>query len=180
MQFTNEFTTPAAPETTYNAMLDMRSVASCLPGATVGEDTDDGGLNATVAVKVGPIKMKYDGVVRIVEKDEAAHTATLNVRAREARGQGTAEANVHLVIEPDQAGSRAAMTTDLSVTGRVASMGAGVMQQVANSMVDQFAACLASKLEPAGPAPAEPEPLKALPLILKGIGAWIRGLFSSR
>lgn len=198
MQFTNEFTAPAAPETTYQAMLDLRSVASCLPGARLGTDTDDGGLNATVAVKVGPIRMSYAGVVRIDGRDDARHTATLSVRAREERGQGAAEAVVHLIVVPDEAGSRARMTTDLSVTGKVAGMGAGVMQEVANSMVGQFATCLASRLQPdqmpttnggsSGDEPAvaappaashhvpEPEPIKALPLVYKGLVAWLRGL----
>ena len=78
----------------------------------------------------------------------------MRVRAREQRGQGTAEATLGLaVVEDGDGGSRATVTTDLMVTGRVAQMGAGIMQDVASSMVDDFAACLSARM---GPAPAPP------------------------
>jgi carbon monoxide dehydrogenase subunit G len=189
-------------------MLDVRGVATCMPGATIGDENEDGSLNATVAVRVGPIRMTYGGTVRVEEADQATHTAKLRVVAREQRGQGGAEANVTLSVADSDGGSHATMVTDLSVTGRVAQMGAGVMQEVANSMVSQFADCLSSRLTPA-PAAAEPAPppvdapaapatttapaappvtptapaqqaqeLKALPLLFKALGARIKRIFS--
>jgi carbon monoxide dehydrogenase subunit G len=144
-------------------MLDVRGVATCMPGATIGEENEDGSLNATVAVRVGPIRMTYGGTVRVEDADQATHTAKMRVVAREQRGQGGAEANVTLSVADSEGGSHATMITDLSVTGRVAQMGAGVMQEVANSMVSQFADCLSSRLTPAPAAapPAEPPPAPA-------------------
>ena len=82
----------------------------------------------------------------------------MRVRAREQRGQGTAEATLGLAVAEDgDGGSRATVTTDLMVTGRVAQMGAGIMQDVASSMVDDFAACLSARLGPARSA-AAPRP----------------------
>jgi uncharacterized protein len=203
VQFTNEFTAPASPDTVFDAMLDVRGVATCMPGATIGEQAEDGSLAATVAVRVGPIRMTYGGTVRVEDADHEAHTARLRVSAREQRGQGGAEAAVSLTIVAQDGGSKATMVTDLSVTGRVAQMGAGVMQEVANSMVVQFADCLAAKLA-AEPAPAPPPPaaggeaapaatqappaparaappqaqeLRALPLLFRAIGARIARIF---
>jgi uncharacterized protein len=204
MQFTNEFSAPASADTVFAAMLDVRGVATCMPGATIGGETEDGSLEATVAVRVGPIRLTYGGTVRVEDADPASHTARLRVVAREQRGQGGAEATVTLVIEDDDGAAHARMTTDLAVTGRVAQMGAGVMQEVANSMVEQFADCLSAKLTPAPaaePAPAsepaaaertapaapappaaatpsrQPQELRALPLLLRAIGARLRHLF---
>ena len=75
----------------------------------------------------------------------------------------------------------ATVTTDLMVTGRVAQMGAGIMQDVAGSMVNDFAACLSARMTPAAapapeaaeaaaPPPPQPEAeapreVKALPLL---------------
>ena len=130
--------------------MDVRGVAGCLPGASIGGDTEDGGLEATVAVKVGPIRMSYGGTVHVIERDDAARTASMRVRAREQRGQGTAEATLGLAVVADgDGGSRATVTTDLMVTGRVAQMGAGIMQDVAGSMVNDFAACLSARMGPA-------------------------------
>ena len=202
MKFSNEFTAPAAPDDVFTTLMDVRGVAGCLPGASIGGDTEDGGLEATVAVKVGPIRMSYGGTVHVIERDDAGRTASMRVRAREQRGQGTAAATLGLaVVEDGDGGSRATVTTDLMVTGRVAQMGAGIMQDVASSMVDDFAACLSSRLTPAAapatappapsaPAEAAPPPpqappqvaseVKALPLLWKALMARLRRLFGRR
>lgn len=188
MQFSNEFTAPAAPDEVFATLMDVRGVAGCLPGASIGDDMEDGGLEATVAVKVGPIRMSYGGTVHVIERDDAARTASMRVRAREQRGQGTAEATLGLaVVEDGAGGSRATVTTDLMVTGRVAQMGAGIMQDVASSMVDDFAACLSARMTPASDiAPSSPPPpqpaseVKALPLFLKAIRARLARLFGRR
>jgi uncharacterized protein len=203
LQFSNEFAAPAAPDEVFETLMDVRGVAGCLPGASIGSDTEDGGLEATVAVKVGPIRMTYGGTVHIVSRDDTARTASMRVRAREQRGQGTAEATLGLsVAEDGSGGSRATVTTDLMVTGRVAQMGAGIMQDVAASMVDDFAACLSARMTPApasaaasadaadAGAPSAPEaPLsppppsqaasevKALPLLWKALRARLARLF---
>jgi carbon monoxide dehydrogenase subunit G len=208
VQFENEFSSPATADAVFKAMMDVRAVATCLPGATIGEETEDGAMQATVAVKVGPIRMTYGGTVRVEDVDAEARTATMRVSAREQRGQGGAEATVALEVEPQDGGSRARMSTELAVTGRVAQMGAGVMQEVANSMVSQFADCLSSRLAAAAPPPpqapvnaaaagpgeptataapearpaaaqpaSEQSELRALPLVLRAIGARIRALF---
>ena len=193
MQFSNEFAAPAAPDDVFATLMDVRGVAGCLPGASIGENTEDGGLEATVAVKVGPIRMSYGGTVHVIERDDAAREATMRVRAREQRGQGTAEATLGLsVAEDGNGGSRATITTDLMVTGRVAQMGAGIMQDVASSMVDDFAACLSTRMTPAAPAaapaaaapppPPQPPPqaaseVKALPLLWKALKARLSRLF---
>ena len=189
MQFSNEFAAPAAPDDVFATLMDVRGVAGCLPGASIGENTEDGGLEATVAVKVGPIRMSYGGTVHVIERDDAAREATMRVRAREQRGQGTAEATLGLsVAEDGNGGSRATITTDLMVTGRVAQMGAGIMQDVASSMVDDFAACLSTRMTPVAPAAAAPPPppqpppqaaseVKALPLLWKALKARLGRLF---
>jgi carbon monoxide dehydrogenase subunit G len=195
VQFSNEFTAPAAPDDVFATLMDVRGVAGCLPGASIGADTDDGGLQATVAVKVGPIRMTYGGTVHVIERDDAARTASMRVRAREQRGQGTAEATLGLsvVADGDDGGSRATVTTDLMVTGRVAQMGAGIMQDVAGSMVNDFAACLSARLGPPAAAPVPPpddggaapaaevaSEVKALPLLWKALMARLGRLFGRR
>src|SRR5213078_3403789 len=162
MQFANEFTAPAPPQEVFETLMDVRGVAVCLPGASIDGETEDGGLEATVAVKVGPIRMSYGGTVHVVSRDDSGRTASMRVRAREQRGQGTAEATLGLaVVEDGAGGSRATVTTDLMVTGRVAQMGAGIMQDVAASMVDDFAACLSARFAPAATAASADAPAGA-------------------
>ena len=202
MKFENAFTTGAPADEVFEALMDVRGVATCLPGATIGAETEDGGLEATVAVKVGPIRMTYAGTMHVTARDDDARTASMNIKAREQRGQGNAEATVGLAVAGIDGGSQATITTDLMVTGRVAQMGAGIMQEVANAMVAQFAECLQTKLAPAAPAapaaaangaarsedvatapaqappaPAQAEAVRPLGLVMKAIWARIRRAF---
>lgn len=154
MRFENQFSAPASADEVFDAMLDLRFVASCLPGTKAEDETADGAMEATVAIKVGPIRVTYAGTVSVENADHGAHTAVLRVDAREQRGQGGAQASVDLSIEEEDGGALVRMVTDLTVSGRVAQMGSGVMQEVANSMVSEFAACLASRLATDRPDPA--------------------------
>jgi uncharacterized protein len=189
MRFENSFEAPAPADDVYGAMLDIRSVAGCLPGATVGDASENGAYEATMAVKVGPIRLTYGGTVTIADRDDGARRATLVAEARETRGQGTARATITMEVEPNGQGSRTQLGTELSVTGRVAQMGQGIMQEVANSMIGQFAECLRERLSaapptaaegPAGRAPAPPPPtpvaqeVKALPLVFRAMWRRIR------
>ena len=75
-------------------MLDLERVAPCMPGAEVLEQTGDDAYKVGIKVKVGPISMTYRGEVEIVERDDPTPTATMRAKAKEARGQGTADAAV--------------------------------------------------------------------------------------
>ncbi|MDX6534887.1 MAG: hypothetical protein QOF68_2631 [Gaiellales bacterium] len=191
MRFENSFDAPAPADDVYQAMLDIKSVAGCLPGATIGDEQEGGAYEATIVVKVGPIRLTYGGNVTIADRDDDACLATLVAEAREQRGQGTARATITMQVEPQEHGSKTLIGTDLTVTGRVAQMGQGIMQEVANSMIDQFAACLSQRLNKAEPAmaasgadgasappppPASPrqQELHALPLVFRAMWRRIR------
>jgi carbon monoxide dehydrogenase subunit G len=186
VQFSNEFTAPAAPDEVFATLMDVRGVAGCLPGASIGEDTEDGDLEATVAVKVGPIRMSYGGTVHVVERDDTARTATMRVRAREQRGQGTAEATLGLAVAEDGSagGSKATVTTDLMVTGRVAQMGAGIMSArlagPSAAPAAPEAADAAASPPPSPPAQQTASEVKALPLLWRALRARLGRLFGRR
>jgi hypothetical protein len=101
---------------------------------------------------MGPVSMTYKGDVEIVEADEAEHRAILRTNAREARGQGTAKATVELRLAEADGKTRGTIHADVSLSGRAASMGRGIIQDVSAKMIDTFAQNLAAMLT--GPAPA--------------------------
>jgi hypothetical protein len=128
------------------------------------------------------MSMTYRGEVEIVERDEAAHRAVMKARAKESRGQGTANADVTMVLSGENGRTAATVTTDVELSGKVATMGQGVLQDVSGRLVKTFAQNLAAMLEggeaaapetaPPGAAPAgepaasepAPEPAEALDL----------------
>ena len=156
MRFENRFTVDAPIEQVWDAVLDVERVAPTVPGAQVLEQVGDDAYKVAIKVKVGPMSMTYRGEVEITERDEAAHRAVMKARAKESRGQGTADADVVMVLADDGDGTTSAtVTTDVQLSGKVATMGQGVLQDVSRRLVETFAGNLATMLEGGG-APEEP------------------------
>ena len=155
MRFDNAFVVRAPIEDVWAALLDVERVAPCMPGAEVLERVDDDTFKVGIRVKVGPIAMTYRGEVQIGERDEAARTATMRAKAKEARGQGTADARIRMFLAAEPDGTHARLETDVQLSGRVAAMGQGVIGDVSAKLVETFAGNLAAMLAPA-PAAAEP------------------------
>ncbi|NMO37126.1 SRPBCC family protein [Streptomyces sp. GMY01] len=164
MELRHEFTVPVPVDDAWRALLDIEQIAPCLPGATV-EDYDGKTVTGSVKVKLGPITVTYKGTAVFEEQDEAAHRMVLAANGRETRGQGTARATVTGVLEERDGGTAVSVLTDLTVTGRPAQFGRGVLAEVGDRLVGQFADCLSRRLAgtapPAGtatPAATGPEP----------------------
>lgn len=160
MELTNEFRVDVPPATAWAVLTDVERIAPCMPGAQLQEIAGDE-YRGVVKVKVGPIAAQYKGVARLIEQDDAALRAVLRAEGRETRGQGNATATVTATLVADDGGTRVTVVTDLTVTGKVAQFGRGMMADVSAKLLSQFVDCLESKVlrtdvpEPV-PAPREP------------------------
>jgi uncharacterized protein len=150
MKFENTFAVDAPIDEVYATLLDVERVAPCVPGAEVLEKTGDDAYQVAIKVRVGPISMTYRGNVEIVERDEAAHRAVMRARARETRGQGTADARVDLSLTQDGATTNGTMVADVQLAGRAAAMGRGVIQDVSAKIVTTFSQNLEAMLAGGG------------------------------
>jgi uncharacterized protein len=143
VKLNNEFVVAAPMDRTWSTLLDLERVATCLPGATLSPSAGDGAYRGAMKVKLGPMVVAYDGVARLLDVDEDARTTTLEVQGKEARGQGTAAASIRSRLQSAGSGStRVLVETDLTVTGRQAQFGRGIMEDVAGRMLGEFAARL--------------------------------------
>jgi carbon monoxide dehydrogenase subunit G len=142
-------------------LTDVETIAPCLPGAKLEEIAGDE-YRGIVKVKVGPITAQYKGVATFVEQDEAARTVVLKGDGRDTRGQGTASALITARLAPDgDSATKVSVTTDLTITGKVAQFGRGVMADVSAKLMAQFADNLAAVVD----APVEPEAVIAEALL---------------
>ncbi len=150
MELAHEFTVNTPIDQAWAVLTDVERIAPCMPGAELTE-VDGDTYHGLVKVKVGPITAQYKGTASFVEKDEAAHRAVLKAAGRDARGQGNASATVTAVMTEQGDGTRVAITTDMTVSGRVAQFGRGVMADVTAKLLQQFVDNLeADVLAPAG------------------------------
>jgi carbon monoxide dehydrogenase subunit G len=164
VEFENTFEVPAAIDSVYAALLDLERVAPAMPGAQVLEKTGDDSYKVAIKVKLGPVSMTYRGDVTIVEKDPGSHSAVLDVKAKEARGQGAATAKVRLGLQEQGDATLGKMHADVQLSGKAAAMGRGVIEDVSRRLVDTFASNLESMLaSPEEESVAEPDAAAAEP-----------------
>ncbi len=145
MQLEHTFTVPAGVEQAWQVLLDIERIAPCLPGAAI-DSVDGDDFTGTVKVRLGPIGLTYKGKATFIEKDAVAHRTVIDARGKDARGNGTATATITATLVPDGAGTAVTVLTDLNITGKPAQFGRGVMVDVGNKLIGQFADCLAGKL----------------------------------
>jgi uncharacterized protein len=145
MDLSHRFTVPATVEEAWDHFQDLASVAECFPGAQV-TSADGDSFAGSVKVKLGPIALLYNGSGTFLEKDEAAHRFVIDAKGKDKRGNGTAGALVTLTMSPVSAGTEIEVLTDLSVTGKPAQFGRGVMQDVSDKLLGQFVGCLEQRL----------------------------------
>ena len=155
MELTNSFTVPADIDTAWKTLLDVEAIAPCMPGATL-ESVDGDEFSGNVKVKLGPVSMTYGGQARFLSKDESTHTAVIEGTGKETRGSGTARANVTTAMVAEGPNlTRVDVTTDLTITGKAAQFGRGVMQDVAGRLVSQFASNLEGVIASRIPQPQQ-------------------------
>jgi len=137
MELAHEFTVNTPVGRAWAVLTDIERIAPCMPGAELTE-VDGDTYHGLVKVKVGPITAQYKGTASFVEKDEAAHRVVLKAAGRDARGQGNASAMVTAVMTGQGQETKVAITTDMTVSGRVAQFGRGVMADITARLLQQF------------------------------------------
>jgi carbon monoxide dehydrogenase subunit G len=166
MDLQHTFTVPVPPGEAWTVLTDLERIAPCMPGAQLTEVEGDE-FRGQVKIKVGPITATYKGVARFVERDEAAGRAVLRAEGRDAR-QGNAHATITATLSPSGEGTEVTVDTDLTISGKVAQFGRGMLAEVSAKLIDQFVACLdadllsGSKEEPAVAVEPAEEPAAAV------------------
>ena len=158
MELTNEFRVDVPVDQAWDVLTDVERIAPCMPGAQLQEVAGEE-YRGIVKVKVGPITAQYKGAARFLEKDDAGKKAVLKAEGRDTRGQGNANATITATLEADGEGTAVKVVTDLTVTGKVAQFGRGVLADVSSKLLTQFVDCLHDDLlSNSGPAATSDEP----------------------
>ncbi len=157
MKLEQSFTVAAPVETVWEALTDVMRVAPCLPGANLTEEVGDGAYKGEFKVKLGPTTAAYAGALKIAERDDEAHRVTMDAKGTDKRGNGGTTATIVSTVSRDEESgeTRVDVDTDFSITGKLARFGrGGMIQDVSNRLLREFAANLQEEL--AGEAPEAP------------------------
>jgi uncharacterized protein len=204
MKLEQEFDVKAPVETVWATLIDVERVAPCLPGAEI-TGSEDGVYQGNFQVKIGPTTASYRGQLEMQSLDADAHVATMKARGQDKRGQGSANATIVSSLSAIPEGTHVEVVTDFTITGTLARFGrGGMMQDIANRLLRDFAACLEQRLgageteaatvdagsapptaadaaPPAAPAaptpPAQAPPVKGISLLFSVFWERIKRLF---
>jgi uncharacterized protein len=156
MKLEHSFQVAAPLERVWEALIDVQRVAPCLPGAEITEAGEDGTYRGTFSVRLGPTTAAYRGELTMEEVDEPAHRAVMRATGQDKRGQGSAKATIVSTMRQEGEATTVEVETDFTITGRLARFGrGGMIQDVSNRLLRDFADCLQKTIEASGPAPPD-------------------------
>jgi len=173
LEIVKTFEVNAAPDAVWSFLTDLPRVARCLPGAAIGDKLDEKTSSGTMTIKVGPVSSTYRGKVVFERLDPAARTAEIVATGQDVRGKGGADLRLTSSLKALPGGKTEVTAVSLvNVTGMLAQMGRGMIQDVSDEMFQIFSERMRAELEAPGGAPAA-KPLTA------GAGTAAAGLAAS-
>jgi carbon monoxide dehydrogenase subunit G len=140
VELDHSFTTDKPVDEAWDAILDLDRLIPCVEGGSVLERTGPESARAEIKVKMGAMSMTFTGTVEVVEQDPAEHRAVMQVKSREAGGQGHANADVTFALS----NGGGTIHTAAQITGKAASMGEGVVVSVLDALITDFTGKLAT------------------------------------
>ncbi len=176
MHIENQFELPLPPATAWPILMDVPQTAACFPGASLIEAVAENHYQGRVTVKLGPLTLLFSGSLRIEQRDNAAHSATVKASWSETKGRGNANTMTQFALHDSGAGTRVVMRSDLQLAGQVAQYGRGVgmIAAVSEQLIAAFAENLRATLQTArvgdAPAPSARE-ISGLTLMAKALGS---------
>jgi uncharacterized protein len=142
----NEFTVGVPLQRAWEVLTDLEGIAPCMPGARLtGVDGDV--FSGEVRVKVGPVVSQYAGTATFASKDDSAHRAVIDAKGKDSRGSGNASALITAQLRADGDDQTVVtVETDLTISGKIAQLGGGMIKEVSTKLLGQFVDCLEQRL----------------------------------
>ena len=191
MEFDNILEVPLPPAETWKVLLDIKRIATCIPGAELTEVVDENTYKGKVAVRLGPVALSLVGHATFEAIDHASHQARVKAHGSDPKGRGGTDSVIDFRLEPAGSGTKVLIHTNVKLSGAVAQYGrgSGMIQSFASQLIGQFGESLKAQLAaaqssaaqsveiPAAAAAPAVKPIAGFSLIAKSLWAWITGLF---
>lgn len=137
----------ATPDKVWDFLMDIPAVSGCVPGVESFEKVDDDTFLGTLKVKVGPIGVKLNGKVIVVERDRENFRSRMDVQAAEKRLNSAVSAHATLTLVPvSETETEVHIHTESSILGKLGEFGQAVMRRKADQIVGEFAKNMASAI----------------------------------
>lgn len=195
MEFDNSLDVPLPPAEAWQVLLDIKRIATCIPGAELTEVVDENTYKGKVAVRLGPVALSLVGQAKFEEIDHAGHKARVKAQGSDPKGRGATDSIIDFWLEPAGDGTKVLIHTEIKLSGSIAQYGrgAGMIQSFSAQLIDQFGANLKAQLaqtpvaappaavaDRASATPAASSaatPIAGFALLARALWNWFSGLF---
>ncbi len=147
MIITSDFEVAEPVDKVWKFFDNIPQVASCLPGAELTKDLGDDKYEGKVAIRMGPVRMQFNGTADIVERDDAAKKIVVNAAGADEKGRGQAAMRVSATLSPKGRATVVAVTQDLQLSGAAAQYGRGMISDVSSILMRDFALSMQDRIE---------------------------------
>ena len=149
-------TIAADRETVWTALNDPDVLKACINGCQELEKTSDTSFEATVKQKVGPVSATFKGVVNLTDLNPPESYRISGEGKGGAAGSANGGADVKLTEV--ERGTELAYSVEAKVGGKIAQLGARLIDGFAKKMADQFFETFQNVVEGADAPPADAPP----------------------
>jgi carbon-monoxide dehydrogenase small subunit len=158
---TEVVTLTASPDAAWEALADIRGVASCVPGAEIVAIEGDR-ITGRLRVALGPIRAGFSGQGEVT-RDEAARSGRLSGRGRDNGTGSSVEGDARYVVRPAGVGTALEVSVSWRLTGSLAQFArVELVRSIARQLLRSFAGNLESLIAGNGSVPARPVGVFAL------------------
>jgi carbon monoxide dehydrogenase subunit G len=146
MLISNDFEVPVSADKAWEFFGDIPGVAACLLGAELTENPGDDKYEGRVAIRMGPVRLRFAGTADVTERDDTARRIVVHASGADERGRGQAAMVVTATVSAAGAGTRVAVTQDLQLSGAAAQYGRGMISDVSSVLMRDFAANMSASI----------------------------------
>ncbi len=146
MLIKNDFEVAEPVEKVWQFFGNIPQVATCLPGAELTEDLGGEKYKGMVAIRMGPVRLRFAGTADITERDEAARRVVVHAAGADEKGRGQASMIVTAALTTTGRGTRVDVTQDLQLSGAAAQYGRGMISDVSAVLMHDFSVNMADRI----------------------------------
>lgn len=126
---------------------DIPRVAASLPGADLSKELGPDHYAGTVAINMGPVKLKFAGEAKVLERDEENKTIVIDAVGMDETGGDRASLDLTMKLHPHGKGTTMNVTQEIHLSGAAAQFGRGMIGDVTQVLMSDFGKNMQTRLD---------------------------------
>lgn len=163
------------------SLADVRRMVSCMPGASLTEESDGTTIKGQIRIKAGPMSTTFSGVGAI-DRDDSHFRGVLSGGGNDSRGNSRANGNIRYRLSETNQGASTNIDLEIEymLTGPLAQFSrGGIIREIVGRLVDSFAQNLQNSMD-TGRIPDADAELNAAKILISVIWGWLRRFVTPR